>query len=458
MKRLIAGITLLILTAGGVYGYMLARRERSYRILVSQGDAALAGDNPSAAVEAFSGAIAIKPDAMLGYLRRGEAYRRRGELESAMRDLTHAVELDPTATPPLEQLGDVNLALKHYGNAADRYRSYLRIDDRAPRVLYKLAYATYTDGHPGAAIDSLQKALAQNDQLAEAYYLLGLCDRALGRHNDARAALERAIALQPALYDARQELADLYGAQGRTEKQLDQLEALAALDPSPARSVALGAAYARAGQIDRAVLTLGRAAERYPNQPAVYVALGRIWLEVAETRDDRVALSKAMGALQSAVERNGSDALTLFGRAQLFAHDPDSAERTLQDATTRRPVDPAAFAYLADAAEQLGHLTIARRALLDFAALHEEDDPHHRAAADARLGDLSARMNDFPAAAAYYVSASDAAGGDATYLARAADAQWRSGNHDAARQTLDRAIARDGTNQDALALKRRIKD
>jgi tetratricopeptide (TPR) repeat protein len=375
-----------------------------------------------------------------------------------MRDLTHAAELDPTATPPLEELGDVNLALKRYDAAVDRYRGYLRIDDRAPRVLYKLAYAAYYDGRPAAAIDPLQKALAQDDHLAEGYYLLGLCDRGLGRDNDARTALERAITLQPALYAAREELADLYGAEGRTEKRLDQLEALAALDPSPARAVALGAAYARAGQIDRAVVTLGRAAERYPNQSAVYVALGRIWLEVAQARNDRVALGKAIGALESALERNSSDALTLFGRALLLARDPDSAERTLQDATARRPVDPAAFAYLADAAEQLGHLTVARRALLDFRTLHRDDDPHRRAVTDARLGDLSTRMNDFGAAATYYSSASDAAGGDATFLARAAEAQWRSGNPDAARDTLARAIARDANNEVVLAVKQRIKD
>jgi tetratricopeptide (TPR) repeat protein len=118
MKRLIAGITLLVLTAGGVYGYMVSRRERTYGRVVTEGEAALASGNYSAAVEAFSGAIALKPEAMLGHLKRGEAYRRRGELDPAERDLLQAAELDPTATQPQEQLGDVALAERHYASAA----------------------------------------------------------------------------------------------------------------------------------------------------------------------------------------------------------------------------------------------------------------------------------------------------------------------------------------------------
>src|SRR4029079_12126505 len=142
-------------------------------------------------------------------------------------------------------------------------------------------------GRPAAAIDPLRKALAMADQLAEGYYLLGLCQRALAHNEPARAAFERAVAIQPTLFLAREELADLYGAQGKTEKRLDQLEALAALDPGPSRAIALGLAYARAGQTDRAVLTLARASERYSDQQATYIALGRVWLQIAQDHDDR---------------------------------------------------------------------------------------------------------------------------------------------------------------------------
>jgi len=459
VKRLLAGILLLAVAVGATYGYMLTRGERLYRQYVAHGEAALAADNSSAAIEAFSGAIAVKPDAMLGYLKRGETYQRRGEFEAALRDLRRASDIDPTATRPLEEIGDANLSLKRYARAAERYYDYIRIDDRAPRVLYKLAYARYNDGRPADAVDPLQKALALDDRFAEAYYLLGLCLREAQRPDAARAALEHSIAIQPAMLHAREELADLYGALGRTENRLLQLEALAALDPGASRQVTLGIAYADAGQPERAVLALGHAAERFPDNSYAYVALGRVWLEIAQARKDRVALSKALGALEGAVGTDdSSEALTLFGRALLLAGDAESAERMLQDATSKRPVDPLAFLYLADAAEALRHFDAARRALGDYRVLQgEEPDAHRRVAQATRLGDLSLKAHDPAAAAGYFLRAADDSNGDAGLLARAADAQWRAGNLDAARTTLARALDKDPRNAAALGLKKRLK-
>src|SRR6185437_7704488 len=83
VKRILAGILLLAVAAAGVYGYTATRREQAYRQYLASGDAALARDNAFAAIEAFSGAIALKPDAMIGYLKRGQTYRRRGEIAAA---------------------------------------------------------------------------------------------------------------------------------------------------------------------------------------------------------------------------------------------------------------------------------------------------------------------------------------------------------------------------------------
>lgn len=400
MKRLLAGIVLIAVAGGAMYAYTQARREARYRAYIGQGDAAAAADNNSAAVEAFSAAIGLKPDAMLGYLKRGEIYRKRSDYEAALRDLRRASDLDPTATRPLEALGDVNLALKRYARAAERYRDYIRIDERSPHVLYKLAYARYTDGHPGEAVAALQRAIALDERFAEAYYLMGLCQRDAQHPELARQALEHSIALQPAMLHAREELADLYRALGRTDARLAQLKALAALDPRASRDVALASAYFDAGQTDAAVLTLGTAAERYPDAPEAYTALGRVWLEIAQARNDRVALGKALGALEGAVGTDeSSEALTLFGRALLLARDVESAERMLQGATNRRPVDPSAYYYLADASERLGHYSLAREALIDYRTLRGDDPDRHRMSAEAvRLADLSLRLHDTAAA------------------------------------------------------------
>jgi tetratricopeptide (TPR) repeat protein len=459
VKRVLAGIVLLALTGAAVYGYTLNERERGYREKIAEGDAALARDNTAAAIEAFSGAITLKRDSMLGYLKRGQTYRRRGEFTAAIRDLRRASEIDPSATHPLEELGDAFLTdtPHRYRAAAERYEAYVRLDNNAPRVLYKLAFARYNDGHASEAIEALQASLALDGKSAEAHYLLGLCQREAQHAELARQSLERSIELQPALLHAREELADLYGALGRPEARLAQLEALSALDPRAAREVTLGLAYAKAGQPERAVLTLGRAAERYPDQPYAYVALGRVWLEIAQARRDRVALNKALEALEGAVgSDDSSEALTLFGRALLLTGDDETAERMLQDATVKQPVDPLAFAYLADVSERRGRYADARQALLDYAALRgDEADPRKRALEQTRLGELSLRANDPATAAVYFLKASDAAPSDPGLLARAADAQLRAGDPDTSRGTVARALEIDPRNALALSVLRR---
>ena len=112
--------------------------------------------------------------------------------------------------------------------------------------------------------------------------------------------MKRAIDLSPTLLPAREELAELYGRLGRTDDRLTQLEALVALDPGPRRSIELGLAYSRAGMTDRAVSTLRQATERYEDDGAVSVAMGRVWLEAAQQHGDRAALARALEALEGA--------------------------------------------------------------------------------------------------------------------------------------------------------------
>lgn len=471
VKRIAAGLVVLGMVVAAVYGLTATRREHNYRVLIEQGEAALAHDDTSAAADAFSGAIALKPDSMLGYLKRGETYRRRNELDAALRDLRHASELDPLAPRPMELLGDVhyalgraergdaNVAIGRFRKAAELYQGYVNIDDQSPRVLYKLALAHQAAGQPAPAVTALRMAVALDDRFAEAHYLLGVCLRDLNKLPEALASLERARTLAPAMVHARESLAELYGQMGRTRDRIAQLEALAALEPGPSRAVALGLAYHRAGNTNRAVIVLGEAAERFSDHPYAYVALGRVWLETAEASRDRVALSKAIGALQEAAGNDdSSEGLMLLGRALLLSGEDELAERMLQRSTEKFPVDPLAFFYYAEVSERRGHVDAARRALLDYEALEGEDlDQRRRAALAVRVADLSMSAKDPAAATTWYERAGAMTALDAAVLVRLADAQLRTGDAAAARDTIAKALEKDPLNRAALQLQRRLQ-
>ena len=372
MKRpVIVAIGVAALIGASVLVWFDASREWEFRRLIAAGDAALASGQTFRAIEAFSGALALKPDSMLASLKRGDTYRRRGEFAAALRDLGQAAFLDPDAPRPIELLGDVQAAMGQNDAAAAEYQRYLAIDDRAPAVLYKLALAHYRNGMPARAADPLRRAVAIDDRFAEAHYLLGLLLRDTDRAQALR-ALQRALDLNATFAPAREELARLYEDMGRPQDAIDQLEALAALEPTrPERLVNVGLAYARMGRRNTAVLTLGRAAERHPEATVVYTALGRIWLTSAETQKDPIALGKALEALQPAASQTGagSDTRALYGRALALSGDMVAAERMLLQAVGTVPVDPSAYRYLAEVARRLGHTRVARDAAAKYAVL-----------------------------------------------------------------------------------------
>lgn len=462
MRRPIIITTLLALcTVAGALVYQAAARDRDYRALLSRGDVALVDEQAFSAIEAYSGAIALRPESMLAHLRRAETYQRRGDrgdLDQAARDFRRAAALDPTAPRPLEEMGDVLYQLRRYRQAAETYAECFRLDDRSARVSYKQALASYATGDLDATISTLNQTLRLGDQMVDAQYLLGMSLRGAGRRPEALQAFERAIQLSPGLIAAREELADLYGSSRRHDDELEQLQVLAALDRDRAeRHVAVGLAQARAGHADLAVLTLGSVLERAPNQPLIYRALGQVWLEIAQARDDVVALRKALEALGRAATSPGatSDILTLYGRALLLDKQTDLAERTLRQATERYPLEPSALFWYATAAERLGHVVTARDLLVQYDGLIGDDGD--RPSRAARIGALSVGLGDPQAAVAWFAVAADTEAADGRLLASLADAQLKAGDPVAARATVTRGLSKEPENRLLLGLARRLR-
>jgi tetratricopeptide (TPR) repeat protein len=394
----------------GASAYRAYAQELEYARLVAAGDAAAAAHDTFPAIEAYSGAIALRPDSMLAYLKRGRAYKDRGELEAAARDLRQAALLDPTATLVLELLGDTYLAMGRYDRAADRFGAYLTLDDRAARVWYKLGLAYFRLGDTTRALPVLERAVALDGSMAEAHLVLGLCLRELRELARARAVLDRATRLAPGLTAPREALAALHGELGEHSRAIDQLEALAALDPTnPERFVALGQAHARARRYEAGVVALTRALERFPDEPRVLAALGVVWLDAAEHRDDPVFLKKALEALTTAAAHPeaSSQTLTHLARALARAGKPDEAQRVLRTAIARTPVDPEAYLRLAHLVGATRPLD-ARDALVRYVALLGE--PKSMAKLAAEIAEHSLRAGEPDVAIRWIDRAADASG------------------------------------------------
>jgi tetratricopeptide (TPR) repeat protein len=462
-RTIIVMTVLALLAVAGGAAYQTAARQRDYRLLLARGDTALGDDQTFAAIEAYSGAIALRSDSMLAHHRLAETYQRRGNLDEAAREFRLAASLDSTATRPLEELGDVLYQQRRYARAADAYDRCLRLDDRSPRVSYKLALARYRDGNIASAMTALTDTIRLDDRMPHAQYLLGMCLRETHHVREARRALEKAVTLAPGSIPAREELADLYRAMNRRSDELEQLRSLAVLDRDHVeRQIAIALAHVRAAaelngpdrvrHADLAVLTLTSALERAPDEPLLYRALGQVWLERA--RDDPAFLRKAREALERVASSPSatSESLTLYGRALLDDGDLEAAERTLQQATTRFPVDPNAFVQYAGAAERQNHFDAARRALIEYNGLASDDGGFVSRAT--RIAALSLRVNDPATAVDWLKQAGFRNPNDLRLIAALADAQLRAGNRDAALETIARGLEKDPQSEVLLNLDR----
>lgn len=457
-RTILAGVIVAIAGVAGALAFGALANEREFDRLITVGDSAVAGERLFQAIEAYSGAIALKPDSVLAHFKRGSVYQSQNELEAALRDFRSAAGIDPSSLRALESLGDVNVALGRSERAVERYEAFNALDDRNARVLYKLGLARYRAGRAKEAMVALKQALAIEPAMGQAHYVLGLVERDLNLLAEARKSLEEGARRSPASQtSAREALADVYLQDGDYSRAINQLQALAALEPTRAdRVVAVGLAQARAGRDDAAVITLSRAVEQFPEAPQVYAALGHVWLTEAERRGDRVALNKAVEALQNAASRSDATSETFaeLGRAWLLAGDRHAAERALRQAATKLPVAPDAFLQLADVTARDGRIQDARDALLKYATL--VGDEKQLATVSTRIGDYSVRLGEPALAVRWFDRAIDEAGPSPSLQVKLADAAFRAGDVARAHQVIDEGLASEPGNAPLEQLKRRL--
>ena len=268
--------------------------------------------------------------------------------------------------------------------------------------LYKLALAHARDGRLTRAVSALQQAIRLNPLFHEAHYVLGLCFKDREELAEARAAFARASAIDPDFIPAREELAELHRLQQRTRDEIDQLDALYALDPDkPERLIAVGCAHLRAGNRDLAVMTLAAPPSDFQITPASTPHSDRYgWMRLKKAAIPS-DLRKALEALAPVAEQStaSSETLGLYGRALALAGRHVEAEAS---SSRRRsvPVDPEVLPHHASVAQRLGHLEDARQALVSYSPWLTKTakkllGPH-------AIGDLSMQLNDAVAAVAWY--------------------------------------------------------
>ena len=422
VKRVLGTCLLVVVVVAGLYGYVVTRQESRYLDLIEEGDAALARDDSVAAIEAFSGAIAIKPDSMAGHLKRGEAYRRRKEFDSALRDLRRAADLDPLAPHPRRdsrRRPGRHGPLLRSGGALSRVPRARR--SRSAGAVQARARAA-GNGATGCS-GSVSAACARRSTIASRRRITcsgSVCTSCSARA-EAIAPLDRALSLNPGLLHAREELAAVYGRLNRRDQQNRQLElARRARSTRVARSGARARLRARRPGRSR-LLRLRTVGRNFPDDKQAQATIGRLWLERLETGGDAELEERAAGARSRRRRRShqrGADALRpRADRSGLPG--PRAGRRLRRRRTGSRSIRSPSTTWRMSPNAAASHASRNARCI-DYAALE---------------GLASPRLT-------------------AGVLARIAEAHLKAGNLAAAKQALDRALKKDPANPRARRQRR----
>ena len=245
---------------------------------------------------------------MIGYLKRGEAYRRRDELEAAPARPAAGRRYRPAATRPRELLGDVNYARSRFvprRRALSRPTSGSTTARRASSTSWRSPATAAASRRVGIDLRSARRSRSTTGSprrttcSASASATRSSADAALhvarARRSSSRRRCCRRAKSWPDLYDelGRQPTTPDRAARSAARARpgaVARRDARPRLCRAPARPIARSSRWATRPS--------GIPTSRY-----TYVALGRVWLETAQARGDRVELGKALEALEQAVGR-----------------------------------------------------------------------------------------------------------------------------------------------------------
>ncbi|HKB11872.1 MAG TPA: tetratricopeptide repeat protein [Vicinamibacterales bacterium] len=201
-----------------------------------------------------------------------QLFLETGRAADAVAHLAASARLRPDSAPAQFNLGTALTIAGRLDEAIDCYRRALAIDPNYALAHNNLGNALLARGHADQALDHFREALRLDPSNAEAHYNVGSVARARGDLAGALDRFRRALALRPDWVPAIASLAWLLStAPDAALRDPDQAIRFAerAVDLTgrrePSALDVLAAAYAAAGQFDRAVETCDLALEMKPD-------------------------------------------------------------------------------------------------------------------------------------------------------------------------------------------------
>ncbi|XP_033625874.1 tetratricopeptide repeat protein 13-like [Asterias rubens] len=209
--------------------------------------------NAELALQDFTKAIELMPDAEEGWEKRAEVYSALGMHKEAMSDMTKAITIKPTAKLYAHR-ATVYFRDEDYIGATKDFLESVRINRHQPDIYHLLGLALYHQGKIKEAIKYYNEALKQNANFVDCLRSLAHAYRELGNFEKALEKFNAALVINPNHVQSLQLRGSLLYQAGHPRQALPDFKACTSLEPhNNVCQYMKGLSYAAIGQFYQAI-------------------------------------------------------------------------------------------------------------------------------------------------------------------------------------------------------------
>ncbi len=209
------------LTAG--YESVIAHHDLG-RALIDAGE-------PGRGLDEYQAALKMDPEDAYANQGYGTALLAAGRLSEATNYLGKVLRVDPNNPSVHGDMGIALMGLKDYDGARAEISEEIRLEPNSAAAYAKMGKIYSAEGKSDEAESWYLKALKENPAYGPADYYLGTEYLSRGQLDEAAANLEKATELSPAAVTSRIRLAQAYDRQGKTAKAIAAYHAALRMNP-----------------------------------------------------------------------------------------------------------------------------------------------------------------------------------------------------------------------------------
>jgi tetratricopeptide (TPR) repeat protein len=319
-------------------------------------------DNPDLAITACTKLFEPghgNPPAPLIYLKRGNAWVRKGFYSSAIEDFNAALQRDPNFTDAYKNRGLAWTMSGDFDRAIADFNQAIRLDANSAQLYNGRGSALFNKGEDDRAIVDFDAAIRLDPSYANAFTNRGLALHRKNEFDRAIADFDRVIALTPKAADGYNNRAMVLMDKADYAAAIADYDTAIRLDPKDWRAYSSrGEAWRLKGDLDRALADHNEALKRNPNAVDAYNNRALVWR-------DKGQIDRAIADYDEAILLNPRYDRAYGNRGEIWRLKSDFA-RSLADLNKAVSLDPSSPIWLSYRGETFRLMGDLDHALADF--------------------------------------------------------------------------------------------